>query len=177
MLGDSLPGVDAMRGSDERSGSLFSYVDLEARVRWDHQVGASVDRARVAALAPSISPLLKIHGCWSDPPSTVWAAGQIAAEPIKTRIEECGLWLCNRLLDRDLVIVGYNLPQEAPQAFSAAVADVFPAFDERPSLKRFKPPFRPRRVAGTVSMPSTSVVPGPGLGHFSIECVSGSDRG
>ena len=25
-----------MRGSDERSGSLFSYVDLEARVRPDH---------------------------------------------------------------------------------------------------------------------------------------------
>ena len=27
-----------MRGSDERSGSLFSYVDLEARVRVDHPV-------------------------------------------------------------------------------------------------------------------------------------------
>jgi hypothetical protein len=25
-----------MRGSDERSGSLFSYVDLESRVRGDH---------------------------------------------------------------------------------------------------------------------------------------------
>ncbi len=25
-----------MRGSDQRSGSLFSYVDLEARVRSDH---------------------------------------------------------------------------------------------------------------------------------------------
>ena len=25
-----------MRGLDERSGSLFSYVDLEARVRKDH---------------------------------------------------------------------------------------------------------------------------------------------
>src|SRR6202050_523068 len=25
-----------MRGSDQRSGSLFSYVDLEARVRADH---------------------------------------------------------------------------------------------------------------------------------------------
>ena len=25
-----------MRGSDDRSGSLFSYVDLEARVRPDH---------------------------------------------------------------------------------------------------------------------------------------------
>ena len=25
-----------MRGTDERSGQLFSYVDLEARVRSDH---------------------------------------------------------------------------------------------------------------------------------------------
>jgi transposase len=29
-----------MRGSDERSGSLFSYVDLEARVRMDHPLRA-----------------------------------------------------------------------------------------------------------------------------------------
>ena len=29
-----------MRGSDERSGSLFSYVDLEARVRSDHPLRA-----------------------------------------------------------------------------------------------------------------------------------------
>jgi len=71
------------------------------------QVGAGVSRERVASLPPNISPLLKIHGCWSDPPGTVWAAGQIAVEPIKTRIDECGAWLVNRLLDRDLVIVGY----------------------------------------------------------------------
>ena len=25
-----------MRGSDEKTGSLFSYVDLEARIRKDH---------------------------------------------------------------------------------------------------------------------------------------------
>lgn len=70
-------------------------------------VGAGVSRARVAALAPDVSPLLKIHGCWSDPAGTIWAAGQVAADPIKTRVEECGEWLTNRLLDRDLVIVGY----------------------------------------------------------------------
>src|SRR3954469_17398143 len=29
-----------MRGSDKRSGSLFSYVDLEARVRRDHPLRA-----------------------------------------------------------------------------------------------------------------------------------------
>lgn len=71
------------------------------------QVGAGVSRARVAGLAPDISPLLKIHGCWSDPPGTVWAVGQVEAEPIKTRIEECGSWMTNRLLDRDIVVVGY----------------------------------------------------------------------
>jgi hypothetical protein len=71
------------------------------------EVGAGVSRARVAALAPNISPLLKIHGCWSDPSNTVWAVSQLAADPIKTRIEECSDWLINRLLDRDLVIVGF----------------------------------------------------------------------
>jgi transposase len=29
-----------MRGADERSGELFSYVDLEARVRRDHPLRA-----------------------------------------------------------------------------------------------------------------------------------------
>jgi len=29
-----------MRGIDERSGSLFSYVDLEARVRGNHPLRA-----------------------------------------------------------------------------------------------------------------------------------------
>jgi hypothetical protein len=71
------------------------------------QVGAGVSRARVAALPGEVAPLLKIHGCWSDPPGTVWAAGQVAADPIKTRIEESAQWLSNRLLDRDLVIIGY----------------------------------------------------------------------
>ncbi|OKO81957.1 transposase, partial [Bradyrhizobium sp. NAS80.1] len=34
-----------MRGSDERSGSLFSYVDLEARVRVDHPLRVIRDLA------------------------------------------------------------------------------------------------------------------------------------
>jgi len=37
-----------MRGSDERSGSLFSYVDLEARVRKDHPLRAIREIANVA---------------------------------------------------------------------------------------------------------------------------------
>ena len=37
-----------MRGSDERSGSLFSYVDLEARVRGDHPLRALREIANAA---------------------------------------------------------------------------------------------------------------------------------
>src|SRR5260370_1720246 len=37
-----------MRGSDERSGSLFSYVDLEARVRGDHPLRAIGEIANAA---------------------------------------------------------------------------------------------------------------------------------
>lgn len=37
-----------MRGSDERSGSLFSYVDLEARVRVDHPLRVIRDLANAA---------------------------------------------------------------------------------------------------------------------------------
>ena len=37
-----------MRGSDERSGSLFSYVDLEARVRRDHPLRTIRDIANAA---------------------------------------------------------------------------------------------------------------------------------
>lgn len=39
-----------MRGSDERSGSLFSYVDLEARVRRDHPLRSIREIANAALL-------------------------------------------------------------------------------------------------------------------------------
>jgi hypothetical protein len=72
------------------------------------QVGVGIDRAAVAALAPNISPLLKIHGCWSsDRDTTVWTPGQLAVEPVASRMQGNREWLRNRLLDRDLLIVGY----------------------------------------------------------------------
>ena len=37
-----------MRGGDSRSGSLFSYVDLEARVRRDHPLRAIREIANAA---------------------------------------------------------------------------------------------------------------------------------
>ncbi len=42
-----------MRGGDERSGELFSYIDLEARVRRDHPPRAIREIANVALEAPS----------------------------------------------------------------------------------------------------------------------------
>jgi len=43
-----------MRGSDQRSGSLFSYVDLDARVRKDHPLRAvrEIVNAALALLHP-----------------------------------------------------------------------------------------------------------------------------
>ena len=42
-----------MRGSDERTGSLFSYVDLEARVRRDHPLRPIREIANAALKALS----------------------------------------------------------------------------------------------------------------------------
>ncbi len=72
------------------------------------QIGVGIDRDAVATLLPTVSPLLKVHGCWTlDPSNTVWAPGQLATEPVKTRVTSSADWLKIRLLDRDLVIVGY----------------------------------------------------------------------
>lgn len=37
-----------MHGSDEQSGSLFSYVDLEARIRSDHPIKPTSTRCQSA---------------------------------------------------------------------------------------------------------------------------------
>jgi transposase len=53
-----------MRGSDERSGSLFSYVDLEARVRSDHPLRPirDVANASLANLSAAFSGLYANFG-------------------------------------------------------------------------------------------------------------------
>jgi len=72
------------------------------------QVGVGIDGVGVAALPPDTAPLLKIHGCRvSDPNNMVWAPGQPSAAPGAGRIASSGNWLRVRLLDRDLLIVGY----------------------------------------------------------------------
>jgi hypothetical protein len=72
------------------------------------QVGAGIDQQSVALLSPDIAPLLKVHGCRSiDPNNMVWAPGQLNAPPVNARIASSAQWLLGRLLDRDLIIVGY----------------------------------------------------------------------
>jgi transposase len=53
-----------MRGSDERSGSLFSYVDLEARVRGDHPLRAirAIANAALSDLSLSFTAIYTDFG-------------------------------------------------------------------------------------------------------------------
>jgi len=65
-----------MRGGDERSGSLFSYVDLEARVGKDHAlrtIGGVVNEA-LAALSGEFSALYSQSGRPSIPPEKLLRA-------------------------------------------------------------------------------------------------------
>lgn len=72
------------------------------------QIGIGIDGNGAAALSPDIAPLLKIHGCRTcDPDNMVWAPSQIEVEPVAGRIRSSEQWLRVRLLDRDLLIVGY----------------------------------------------------------------------
>jgi hypothetical protein len=59
-----------MRGWDERSGSLFSYVDLEARVGKDHPIRIirGVVNEALAALSGEFSALYSRSGRPSIPP-------------------------------------------------------------------------------------------------------------
>jgi hypothetical protein len=70
-------------------------------------IGVGTSRGVVATLPPDQAPFLKIHGCWSDPSGTIWARGQVEAEPTRTRLTENAEWLTFRLLDKDIVIVGF----------------------------------------------------------------------
>jgi len=59
-----------MRGGDERSGELFSYVDLEARVRRDHPLRAirAIVNEALVALEPEFAGLYSPLGRPSIPP-------------------------------------------------------------------------------------------------------------
>ena len=65
-----------MRGGDERSGELFSYVDLEARVRRDHPLRAirEMVNAGLAALEQDFAQLYSPLGRPSIPPEKLLRA-------------------------------------------------------------------------------------------------------
>ena len=65
-----------MRGSDKRAGSLFSYVDLEARVRRDHPLRAIRQLVETAleALTADFSGLYSVMGRPSIPPEMLLRA-------------------------------------------------------------------------------------------------------
>ena len=65
-----------MRGEDERSGSLFSYVDLEARVGKDHPLRTirGVVNEALAALSSEFSALYSRMGRPSIPPEKLLRA-------------------------------------------------------------------------------------------------------
>jgi len=65
-----------MRGGDERSGELFSYVDLEARVRRDHplRVIRAIVNAALTSLAPDFAALYSPIGRPSIPPEKLLRA-------------------------------------------------------------------------------------------------------
>ena len=55
-----------MRGSDERSGALFSYVDLEARVRQDHPL-RTIRQIANAALSDLSRGVLRLYTDFGRP--------------------------------------------------------------------------------------------------------------
>ena len=65
-----------MRGADDRTGDLFSYVNLEARVREDHPLRAirTIVSEALAALTPEFSVLYSPMGRPSIPPEKLLRA-------------------------------------------------------------------------------------------------------
>ena len=65
-----------MRGGDERSGSLFSYIDLEGRVGNDHPLRAirGMVNEALAALSGEFSALYSRGGRPSIPPEKLLRA-------------------------------------------------------------------------------------------------------
>lgn len=71
-------------------------------------VGVATTRDSAAAIPDNQSVLLKIHGCWkSNLEETVWAPRQLEEPPLSTRIPECAEWVTTKLLNKDILIIGY----------------------------------------------------------------------
>jgi hypothetical protein len=72
------------------------------------QIFPCIDGAQLSTAPLGAASLLKIHGCIAcDRDNTVWAAAQLTRPPISERIAKTRVALKDRLLNKDLLIVGY----------------------------------------------------------------------
>ncbi len=90
-----------MRGENERSGALFSYVDLEARVRQNHPLRAIrvIVNEALSTLAGEFSELYSPMGRPSIPPEKLLRAMLLQAfysirseRPCRRRLPDAGGW-------------------------------------------------------------------------------------
>lgn len=101
-----------MRGSDERTGALFSYVDLESRVRVDHPLRAirELVNEALAALRRDFRALYWGLGRPSIPPERLlWAMLLQAFYSIRSE-RQLMEWLDFDLLFRWFVGLGIDDP-------------------------------------------------------------------
>lgn len=82
-------------------------IETAGQMLFGH-VGVGIDGLSVAELPDDASPLLKLHGCCLiDPANMIWARGQLGSPPVADRIASSAQCLNVRLLNRDLLIIGY----------------------------------------------------------------------
>ena len=109
------------------STNVDSLIEVSGSMLYG-QIAVGVSRDEVARVPPAKSPLLKVHGCWSRPDGTIWATDQIRHEPFASRVNKCSQWLEMRLLDRDLLIVGYSTDWNyLNQVLESAIGAVSPS--------------------------------------------------
>ena len=72
------------------------------------EVEVALDGDQAIAQSHTVSPLLKIHGCWSrDRNNTVWSKKQLNVEPTKRNVERSAHWLQALLQNKELLVVGF----------------------------------------------------------------------
>lgn len=71
-------------------------------------IESGVSANDMGAVGVGVAPLLKIHGCWArDRNNTFWTAHQLNAAPLQTRIPDAAHWAQHRLMNRDILVVGF----------------------------------------------------------------------
>jgi hypothetical protein len=67
-----------------------------------------VSAAEVAGVGAGVAPLLKIHGDWvQDRDNTFWTEEQLKAPPLDTQIPAAAQWARQKLMNRDILVVGF----------------------------------------------------------------------